>query len=84
MFHDIIRVYADAMYVATTLRLPPSAWPARESECLVDCELRSRRQSLSRLVGRIADRLRTRLGRGGATAAPAEPIRPSFIRAPYS
>jgi len=84
MFHDIIKAYADAMYVATTLRPPVSAAPARESERFADREERSRTRSSSLLARRIANWLRTRLGRGfGATGGPAAPVRPSFIRAPH-
>jgi len=84
MFHDIIRAYADVMYVAATLRSPVSARPAHESEGFADGEERSRARSSGRLAGRIVGWLRTRLGRGfGATGEPAAPIRPSFIRAPH-
>lgn len=84
MFHDIIKAYADAMSVATTLRPPVSAPPARESERFADCEERSRARSSGRLAGRVVGWLRTRLGRGfGAAAEPTPPIRPSFIRAPH-
>ena len=84
MFLDIIKAYADAMYVATTLRPPVSAAPARERERFADGEERSRARSSSALAGRIANWLRTRLGRGfGATGGPVAPARRSFIRAPH-
>ena len=34
MFHALIQSYADALYVATTLRPPLSPLPVCESECL--------------------------------------------------
>jgi len=84
MFHDIIKAYADAMYVATTLRPPVSAASARESERFADCQERSRSRSSDRLAGWIVGWLRTRLGRGfAASAEPPAPIRPSFIRTPH-
>ncbi len=83
MFHDLIKAYADTLYVATTLRLPVSAASARESERLADCQERGRARSSGRLAARIVGWLRTRLGRGfAATAEPPAPIRPSFIRPP--
>jgi hypothetical protein len=79
MFHDIIKAYADAMYVATTLRTPPSVAPACESD-----EVAHRARSSGWLAGRVAAWLRTRFGRGfGATAKPAPSIRASFMRAPH-
>jgi hypothetical protein len=75
MFHALIQTYADAMYVATTLRPPASAQPAHENERLADGEERSPARSSGPLRGRIADWLRTRLGRG--CAASTEPaLRP--------
>jgi hypothetical protein len=83
MFHALIQTYADAMYVATTLRPPVSARPVRESECHADCRARSLARPSGQLAGWIVDWLRTRLRRGfAATAKPAAPIRPSFVRAP--
>jgi len=80
MFHDLITAYADAIHVATTLRPPVSAPPARESERLADDDEHRRAGSSDGLAGRIVGWMRTRLGRGfGAPAAP--PVRPPFIRA---
>jgi hypothetical protein len=59
MFHALIQAYADAMYVATTLRPPVSAASARESERFADCQERSRARSSGRLAGRIVGWLRT-------------------------
>ena len=85
MFHDIIEAYADAMYVATTLRMPPPAQPPRGNERISDREERSPARSSSRPARGIVGWLWTRLGRGfGATAEPVVPIRPSFLRAPHS
>jgi hypothetical protein len=83
MFLDIIKTYADALCVATTLRPPVSA-PAGERERFADGEERSRARSASPLAGQIANWLRTRLGRGfGATGGRAAPARSSLIRAPH-
>jgi hypothetical protein len=85
MFHALIQSYADAMYVAATLRPPASARPVRESECFAACEVRSRTRSSSRVARRIAGWLQTRFGRGlAATAEPVAPIQPIFVRAPHS
>jgi hypothetical protein len=85
MFHALIQTYADAMYVATTLRPPVSARPVRESECLTDGEACSGARASGRLPGRIVGWLRTRLDRGFTAAAkPAASIRPSFARAPHA
>jgi hypothetical protein len=79
MVHDIIKAYADAMYVATTLRPPPPVGPDCESDDTADGAAR-----LARLSGWLAAWLRTRLGRGfGATAKSAPSIRTSFTRAPH-
>ena len=83
MFLDIINAYADAMYVATTLRPPVSAAPARERERFADSEERSRARSSSPLAGRFANWLRTRLGGFGATGVPSAPARRSLIRVPH-
>ena len=84
MFLDIINAYADAMYVATTLRPPVSAAPARDRDRFADSEERSRARSSSPHVGRFANWLRTRLGGGfGATGGPAAPPRRSLVRAPH-
>jgi hypothetical protein len=83
MFHTLIQTYADAIYVATTLRPPVSTRPVRESEGLADGEERSLARRSGQLAGSIVDWLRTRLRRGiAATATPAAPIRPSFVRVP--
>lgn len=83
MFHTLIQTYADAIYVATTLRPPVSARPVRESECHADCEAGSLTRQSGQLAASIVDWLRTRLRRGiAATAKPAAPIRPSFVRVP--
>ncbi len=84
MFHDIIRLYADVIYVATTLRLPVSARPAHESERFADCEERRQARSSGRVAGWIARWWRVLLGRAGSpTAKPAPRTRASFIRAPH-
>ena len=84
MFHDIIKAYADAMSVATTLRPPVSAQPAHESEGFADGEERSRARSSGRVAGWIAGLRRVLLGRAGSpTAKPAPRTRASFIRAPH-
>jgi hypothetical protein len=76
MFLDIIKAYADAMYVATTLRPPVSAAPTRERERFADGEQRSRARLSSPLAGRIAKWLRTRLGRGFGANGPRRPLGP--------
>jgi hypothetical protein len=82
MFHDLIKAYADAMYVATTLRLPVSVAPAPESECLAEGEERRRAGLSGRRARGIGGWLRTRLGRRfGTAAAPTPSVRPSFVRA---
>jgi hypothetical protein len=84
MFLDIIKAYADAMYVATTLRPPVSAASTRERERFADAEERSRARSPRLHGGRIANWLRTRLGRVlGVTGTPAAAARPSLIHAPH-
>ena len=82
MFHALIQSYADAMYVAATLRAPAPARPVRESECFADCEVRSRARSSSRVARRFVGWLRTRLGRG--VAAADKRAAPIFVRAPHS
>jgi hypothetical protein len=77
MFPDIIKSYADAMYVATTLRPPVSAPPVRESERFAEAGDRKRPKASRPLVSRVIDWLRTRRGHG-------EPVRPSFNRAPQA
>ena len=85
MFHALIQTYADAMYVATTLRPPASGSPAHENERRADGEERSSARSSGPWSGRLAGWLRTRLGRGfAATTAPAALIRPPFTRVPHS
>ncbi|HUL09253.1 MAG TPA: hypothetical protein VLV76_23180 [Candidatus Acidoferrum sp.] len=50
MFHDIIKTYADALTVATTLRMPPAARGAEASAAADE----SRRLPLSsRRIGRV-------------------------------
>ena len=80
MYHDIIKAYADAVYVATTLRPPMSAAPARERERFADGEGRTRARSSRRLAGRIVTWLRTGFG---VAVGPAATVRSSFIRAPH-
>jgi hypothetical protein len=83
MFHALIQTYAEALYVATTLRTPVSVRPVRESEFHADCEARSLARLSGQLAGSIVDWLRTRLRRGfAATAEPAAPIGPSLVRVP--
>jgi hypothetical protein len=70
MFHALIQTYADAMYVATTLR-PPASAPAREREHLADGEKRDGAPS-GPLSGGVAGWLQARLARRfAATTAPA-------------
>ncbi len=84
MFHDLIKAYADAMYVATTLRPPVSDAFARESERFADCQERSRVRWSGRVAAWIAGGWRVLLGRAGSpTGEPAPPTRASFIRAPH-
>ncbi len=72
MFHALIQSYADAMYVATTLRPPMSPPSACASERFAGSDARREAGPSGWLAGRIARWLRTRLGCGfGATAAPA-------------
>ena len=79
MFHDLIKAYADAMYVATTLRLPVSVAPTRD---LAEGEERRRAGLSGRLARGIGGWLRTRLDRRfGTAAAPTPSVRPSFVRA---
>lgn len=84
MLPDIIEAYADAMYVATTLRSPP-ARPGHESGPLADrAELRQAR-SPGRLARGVSDWLRARFGRAlGTTCKPAAPAQPGLIRAQHS
>src|SRR6185312_7763521 len=51
MLSDIVRTYADAMYVATTLRLPEQAPPSRESDHVAHRAESGRVPLLDRLVG---------------------------------
>ena len=85
MFHAIVQTYADAMYVATTLRPPMSPTSACESERIAGSDARGEAGSSGPLAGQIVQWLRTRLGcRVGATAAPGAPIPLSRLRAPHS
>ncbi len=78
MFRDIIEAYADAIYVATTLRPPVSASPAPGGQRSGECVERRR----SRVSRRLASWFRTSLGRRlDATAATTAPIPPSFLGA---
>jgi hypothetical protein len=79
MFHDIIKVYADALSVAVTLQLPVSAPPAHDSDCDGDSDReRNRRAPLPGLAARLA----RRLGRRFEGALSAVSLR-SFIRMPH-
>ena len=78
MFHDLVKVYADALTVATTLRPPASAAPGRESDRSADCEETFRASLPDRLVGWLARWLR----RGSDAPMRAASLR-SFIRAPH-
>ena len=80
MFHALIQSYADAMYVAATLRAPAPARPVRESECIADCEVRSRARSSSGVARRIVGWLQTRLGRGLAASPRRRSGRCSSVR----
>jgi len=83
MFHTLIQTYADAMYVATTLRPPVSSRSLWASERRADGEVSSPARSSGPLAGRIAGWLQTRLGRRFTTTGePAAPTRPSFVRTP--
>ena len=66
MLNDIVRTYADAMYVATTLRLPEQARPSRARDSVVDRAERGRVPLLDRLVSWLA-----RWPRRGSASAPA-------------
>jgi hypothetical protein len=82
MLPDIIEAYADAMYVATTLRSPPLARPAREHERFPDRAEMGRARPPRRLARRVSDWLRARFGRArGTTSKPAAPVQPGFIHA---
>jgi len=76
MFHDIIKTYADALTVATTLRLPPSA---REVEASAAGEKSDRPGLAGRLVGRVA-RWVTRTADAGLQAASTRAV----IRTPHA
>ena len=78
MFHDLIKVYADALTVATTLRPPVSAAPARESDRFAVCEEIFRAPLPDRLVGWLARWLRS-----GSDAPMRTASLRSFIRAPH-
>ena len=65
MLNDIVRTYADAMYVATTLRLPEQAPPSRHSDSVADRAESGRLPLLGRLVGWLA-----RWPRRGSASAP--------------
>ena len=83
MFHTLFQTYADAMYVATTLRPPVSSRSLWAGEGPADGEVSSPTRSSGPLAGRIAGWLRTRLGRRfAATGEPAAPAGPSFVRTP--
>jgi len=74
MLSDIVRTYADAMYVATTLRLPEQAPPSRESDHVAHRAESGRVPLLDRLVGWLA-----RWPRRGSAAVPA-----AFIHGPHA
>jgi len=70
MFHTLIQSYADALYVATTLR-PPRSPSGRASEHLAGSDACEEAGPSGPLAGRFVQWLLGRLGRGfGATAAP--------------
>jgi hypothetical protein len=76
MFHDLIEAYADAMYVATTLRSSPPARPAR-ADCTEAREARSR----GGVARRVSDWLRMRFARAlGTTSKPGAPVSLGCIR----
>jgi hypothetical protein len=82
MLPDIIEAYADAMYVATTLRSPPLARLAREHERFADRAEMGRARPPRRLARRVSDWLRARFGRARSTKCkPATPVQPGSIRA---
>jgi hypothetical protein len=56
MFHDIVTAYADALYVATTLRPPVSTAPTR-----CGCQSGEGRKSSAASIVRIVGWLRARL-----------------------
>jgi hypothetical protein len=71
MFHALIQSYADAMYVATTLRPPLSPPSACVSERFAGSDACEKARPSGPLAGPIVQWLLARLGRGfGATAAP--------------
>jgi hypothetical protein len=63
MFNDIISAYADALYVATTLRPPVSARPGPESDRAESCR--------APLPDRLVRRLVRWLRRGAASVPTA-------------
>ena len=75
MFHDILQAYADAMYVATTLR-PPRGTPARYGdECPANNEDRRRTPRWARLGRWFAASLRAPLA--------GDVVRRPFPRTPH-
>jgi hypothetical protein len=72
MFHALIQSYADALYVATTLRPPLSPPSGCVRECIAGSDAHTETGPSSRPASRIGRWLRTRLGRGfDATVASA-------------
>ena len=68
MFHALIQSYADALYVATTLR-PPLSPSGCVSERPAGSDAHTQVGPSSRSVSRIGRWLSTRLGRGFGVAA---------------
>jgi hypothetical protein len=64
MFHALIQSYADALYVATTLRPPLSPLSGCVSECTAASDARTEAGRSGRPASRIGRWLRARLGRG--------------------
>jgi hypothetical protein len=79
MFDEIIKAYADALCVATTLRPPVSASAALGGKPFAACSECRR----SRVSSRLAGWLRASPGRriGAATGSTAPPL-PAFVRSP--
>jgi hypothetical protein len=79
MFPDIIKAYADAMYVATTLRPPVSEQSRRENERFADCRQHGRPAALRRLVGWLAGWRAPKSIPASRLTPPATPTLPSLL-----
>ena len=75
MFHDILQAYADAMYVATTLRPPRSAPVRYGDECPANSGDRRRTPLWVRLGRWFSASLRAQLA--------SDAVRRPFLRTPH-